>query len=152
MRSILDWKSHQSRRVARSTLSAETIGADARVDTLQFFSAFVGVLLSGSPLRDSRYCLGWTCATDCKSLHDPLSQDNPSTSEKRVLIDLAAFHEALAEVHEHNNQCPDKLLWVLSDWQLADPLTKLDKGLRQRCSTWMKPLFQLRGRAHETDG
>ena len=136
--SILDWKSHRSRRVARSTLSAETIGADSCADTIQFFSAFIGMLIHGSSLRDVTHYLGWACATDCKSLHDSLSQDNPSTTEKRVLIDLAAIREAPSEVHENHRECPDKLLWVPSDWQLADPLTKLGKMSRLKCSMWMQ--------------
>ena len=121
--SILDWKSPLSRRVARSTLTAETFGADSCVDTIQFFSGFIGMLIHGSSLKDVTHYLGWACATDCKSLHDSLSQDNPSTTEKRVLIDLAALRETLSEAHENHRECPDKLLWVpqIGSWQTPSP-------------------------------
>eukprot|EP00971_Amphidinium_carterae_P192244 3814689-Amphidinium_carterae.1 len=35
----------------------------------------------------------------CRSLHDSLANENSSTSERRVQIDLASIREALQEVH-----------------------------------------------------
>eukprot|EP00971_Amphidinium_carterae_P340839 6479344-Amphidinium_carterae.1 len=148
--SLLEWRSHRSRRVARSTLSAETIAGDSCIDTLQYLSAFIGVLLHNTPLRHVPGYLPWTCATDCRSLHDALAAENPSTAERRVLIDLASMRDALREVHYYFPEVPGKLLWVPSEWQLADPLTKLDKRLRSKCTSWLNnPMLRLRGHLHE---
>eukprot|EP00971_Amphidinium_carterae_P200354 3976035-Amphidinium_carterae.1 len=149
--SPLEWRSHRSRRVARSTLSAETIAADATIDSLQFYSATIGSLLNHSPLKQVAHYLPWVCATDCRSLHDALANENSSTSERRVQIELASIRDALREVHEHFKEVPDRLLWVPSEWQLADPLTKLDKKLRAKCLEWMRaPVLRLRGHLLET--
>eukprot|EP00971_Amphidinium_carterae_P322042 6401509-Amphidinium_carterae.1 len=37
--SLIDWRSHRSRRVTRSTLSAESIALDSTIDHIQFLSA-----------------------------------------------------------------------------------------------------------------
>eukprot|EP00971_Amphidinium_carterae_P317886 6319417-Amphidinium_carterae.1 len=81
--SPLEWRSHRSRRVARSTLKAETIAADATVDSLQYYSAVIGILLHHSPLKQVSQYIPWVCATDCRSLHDSLANENSSTSERR---------------------------------------------------------------------
>eukprot|EP00971_Amphidinium_carterae_P143000 2833067-Amphidinium_carterae.1 len=49
--SLRKWKSHRSRRVARSTMSA-TIRCDSCVDCTQFFSAFIAVAIHGCELKD----------------------------------------------------------------------------------------------------
>eukprot|EP00971_Amphidinium_carterae_P342573 6481929-Amphidinium_carterae.2 len=49
--SLLEWRSHRSRRVAHSTLSAWTIAGDTCIDTLQYLSAFIGILVHDDPLE-----------------------------------------------------------------------------------------------------
>eukprot|EP00971_Amphidinium_carterae_P293040 5818200-Amphidinium_carterae.1 len=121
------------------------------MDSLQFFSAFLAVAISGCALKDVHSYVDWCCATDCKSLHDCLAQQNPSTSERRVLIDLSSLREALCEQHAVKPQLPSKILWIPTEWQLTDPLTKLDRKLRQKFVTWpQNPVVKLRGHAHES--
>eukprot|EP00971_Amphidinium_carterae_P203800 4044520-Amphidinium_carterae.1 len=150
--SLLDWRSHRSKRVTRSTLSAETVAAEAGADHTQFLAAHFGMILNNSGLREKQKYLPWAAATDCRSLYDCLNFDNPAASEKRLLIDLAALKESLKEAHLHCSSVPDKIMWVPTAWQLADPMTKLDKHLRAKCTTWLaRPMLRLRGHAHDQD-
>eukprot|EP00971_Amphidinium_carterae_P254499 5052556-Amphidinium_carterae.2 len=144
--SPVEWRSQKSRRVARSTLAAESIAADACVDCLQLLAAMVGIMINNTGLRQVSGYIPFCCATDCRSLHDALASESPSTSERRILIDLTALRDSLREAHAAHPWVPDRLLWVPGEFQLADPLTKLDKKLRMKCTAWMRsPWLQLRG-------
>eukprot|EP00971_Amphidinium_carterae_P350074 6491366-Amphidinium_carterae.1 len=144
--SVLDWRSHRSRRVCRSTLASETIAADAAVDHAQWYSAFMGCLLAGSHPRDSTKYLPWIICTDSRSLHDAILQSNPSTAEKRILVDLAAIREAVHEAACVHDWLPKKMIWLPTAYMRADALTKLDRALQARFQSWLQnPTVRLRG-------
>eukprot|EP00971_Amphidinium_carterae_P314530 6251869-Amphidinium_carterae.1 len=48
--SLLDWRSRRSKRVMRSTLSAETVAAEAGAEHTQFLSAHFGMTIHNSGL------------------------------------------------------------------------------------------------------
>ena len=102
----ISFASHKAKRVARSTLTAEALGAADAFDTAYF-------------TRDVNPCYKWPIhlVTDSASLaalvtttHDP--------REKRVKLDICALREAY-EAGEL-----EKIVWVNSKKQLADGLTK----------------------------
>eukprot|EP00971_Amphidinium_carterae_P351190 6491962-Amphidinium_carterae.1 len=142
--SLIDWKSHRSRRVTRSTLSAESIALDATIDHVQFLAALWGIALYDKERRDPSGYVGWTVCTDCRSLYDAVTQANTVTEEKRVLIDVCAMREALQEGAQHHAYLDAKPRWVPTTHQHADALTKLDRNLRDRFNTWLqKPRIRL---------
>eukprot|EP00971_Amphidinium_carterae_P212051 4207657-Amphidinium_carterae.1 len=136
--SLIDWRSHRSRRVTRSTLSAESIALDSVIDHVQFLSALWGIVLYNKARRDLSGYLPWTVCTDCRSLYDAISQENTVTEEKRVLIDICAMREALRDAAIHHPQLDAKPRWVPTTHQHADALTKLDKTLRERFNLWLQ--------------
>eukprot|EP00971_Amphidinium_carterae_P288390 5725439-Amphidinium_carterae.1 len=136
--SLVDWRSHRSRRVTRSTLSAESIALDSTIDHMQFLSALWGIVLNHKQRRDVSGYIPWTVCTDCRSLYDAVSQENTVTEEKRVLIDICAMREALAECSAHHNFLEPKPRWVPTAHMHADALTKLDRALRDRFNQWMQ--------------
>eukprot|EP00971_Amphidinium_carterae_P132972 2633234-Amphidinium_carterae.1 len=136
--SLIDWRSHRSRRVTRSTLSAESIALDSVIDHVQFLSALWGLVLYDKARRDLSGYLPWLVCTDCRSLYDAISQENTVTEEKRVLIDICAMREALRDAAIHHPYLAAKPRWVPTTHQHADALTKLDKALRERFNLWLK--------------
>eukprot|EP00971_Amphidinium_carterae_P008025 158754-Amphidinium_carterae.1 len=81
----------------------------ARLEEPQVTSTMMGSLLSGSHPRDTSQYTPWCAATDARSLHDAIQQSNPSTAEKRVLVDLAAIRQAVAEVSDVFPWLPRKI-------------------------------------------
>ena len=111
---LIDWKSHRSRRVVRSTLSAEACAADAACDHLQYTSAFMGMLLEGTGVKDTYSHIPFALFTDCKSLYDAVLQTTPSLEEKRCSIDIASIREALVEISKLHPFLPGRLHWSCS--------------------------------------
>eukprot|EP00971_Amphidinium_carterae_P325704 6456102-Amphidinium_carterae.1 len=107
--SLVDWKSHRSRRVVRSTLSAEACAADAALDHAQYTSCFIGSLLNGTTFRDKKGYLPFAVLTDCRSLYDAVVQTTPSLEEKRCIIDIASIREALQENSSVHSYLPPRL-------------------------------------------
>eukprot|EP00971_Amphidinium_carterae_P245681 4879021-Amphidinium_carterae.1 len=135
--SLIDWKSHRSRRVVRSTLSAEACAADAALDHAQYTSCFIGSVLNGTSFRDKKGYLPFAVLTDCRSLYDAVVQTTPSLEEKRCIIDVASIREALQENSSVHSSLPPRLHWCPTEEQMADALTKTDKVLRMRMTQWM---------------
>jgi hypothetical protein len=122
-------QSHRTKRVVRSTLAAEAEAADNTVDRLVYCNAFLSEVITGLPAKHRKPLFEIYCVTDCKSLFDAVRQCNPSLSEKRTIIDEVSIREAL---HARN------LLWVPTDKQLADGLTKCTPELMRRLSALMQ--------------
>ena len=85
---LLDWKSGRSPRVCRSTLAAEACAADEGRDRASFVNYFLTELLHGIPSYEGRAMLSSMLCVDAKSLYDCLIQENPSVSEKRLMVEL----------------------------------------------------------------
>ena len=105
----ISWGSKKAKRVARSTLTAETIAANEAVDSAQVVKSVVEEVLGGHIPPVKLY-------VDNKSMFDAIGTTNFLT-EKRLRIDMAALRE-LVEQRELIVQ------WVTAKQQLADVLTK----------------------------
>ena len=106
----LSWASRKIKRVARSTLTAETLAAVDALDAAVVLKVAVEEVMKCKlpPIR---------LIVDNKSLHDAACTTN-SLADKRLLVDLSALREMM-ERGEVN------LEWTSGDNQLADVLTKL---------------------------
>ena len=81
------WSSKKARRVARSTLTAETLAAVEGVDSAVMYKKLLQTLLN---IED----IPVTLFSDNKSLCDAIKTTNV-TAEKRLLVDLAALRQAV---------------------------------------------------------
>ena len=105
----VSWGSKKAKRVAKSTLTAETLAANEAVDSAYVIKSVVEEVLGGRlPPVD--------LLVDNKSLHEAAYTTNVLT-EKRLLVDMAALRQAVEK-----NELTIK--WVPNGDQLADVLTK----------------------------
>ena len=107
----VSWSSHKLKRVARSTLTAETLAmVDAIDDGIHFATKLAeAVSISQKPLKI-------VCFTDSHSLCDAAHTSN-IVGEKRLKIELGVIRECIK-----NGKI--ELRWVDTKGQLADSLTK----------------------------
>ena len=119
----VSWSSHRIKRVARSTLCAETLSAVEALDNAFLLSKIGGELLGESHFEIELY-------TDNKSLFDAVHTTS-AMLDKRMRVDIAS----LREMNENNEV---SFFWIEKNLQLADALTK--KGASKK-----KLLDALRG-------
>ena len=132
---LLDWKSGRSPRVCRSTLAAEACAADAGGDRASFVNYFLTELLHGIPSYEGRAMLSSMLCVDAKSLYDCLIQENPSVSEKRLMVEL----RSVQQVYE-----PKNVRWIPTHLMHSDGLTKVDDALMCALLLWCQsPWVQL---------
>ena len=93
---VMEWKSHRIKRSVRSTLAAETNAMEAACDAAYYNGIFISECLD-SAYRASKspdHCLiAVKPITDCRSLYDALRKQVFSTTERRVMVDLASIRE-----------------------------------------------------------
>ena len=106
--SPMSWCSKRIRRVARSTLSAETQAAVEALDASYLLKKSLSEIVDAD--------LEVTLYTDNKSLIDAINTTN-LTTDKRLRVDLAALREMF-----ENDEV--KFKWIETKKQLADILTK----------------------------
>ena len=105
----ISWTSKKSSRVARSTLTAETLAAVEAVDCAIMLKTGVEETLS-------RQLPPIVLITDSKSLIDTSSTSN-TLADKRLQIDMSALRQMI-------DRGEITLKWTSSESQLADVLTK----------------------------
>ena len=108
---LITWQSHRLKRVARSTIAAET---------LSLVDACEASILIANQLREMLDCkdaLPITLVTDNESLANAV-RSTTSVEEKRLRIDISALREML------NRREISQIKWVPTEDQLADCLTK----------------------------
>ena len=108
------WNSKKIRRVARSTIAAETLAMADGIDMTMFLSSLYSELMTGT--LDSKL-LTISCITDCKSLFEAV-RSTKQVIEKRLRMELSSIKELIESGHIN------KVLWVDSEKQLANCLTK----------------------------
>ena len=105
----ISWSSRKTKRVARSTLTAESLAAIEAVDNAILIKAAVEEVLG-------RHIPPICALVDNKSLAEVVKTTNVP-AEKRLIIDLGALREMI-------EQKTLILEWVPTEKQLADVLTK----------------------------
>ena len=105
----ISWSSRKSRRVARSTLTAETLAAVDAVDTAFVVKKILEEILA-------RELPAITLKVDNKSLYDAVKTTN-TLAEKRLMIDMTALRQ-MVERREV------EIEWIPTGQQLANVLTK----------------------------
>ena len=127
--SIMDWRSCRSQRVCRSTLAAEASAADEGSDR----AAYVNMLLSQILFREPAHRIGcklpYVQVTDAKSLYDCIVSPNPTTTDKRSLVNIRAIQETISPSQAH---------WVPTYLMFADGLTKISAVLRKTLNEWLQ--------------
>ena len=110
----LSWSSKKLRRVVRSSLAGETLAMADAMDNGIFSASLYTELMTGSVHPERLHI---SLVTDCQSHHDNLTSSK-AVSEKRLRLEIAAIKEAI------NKQLVKDTLWVRTEDQLADVLTK----------------------------
>lgn len=135
---IIDWRSNRSSRICRSTLAAEAIACDDCVDRSYFVNVTLTEILTGVPPHKdpSKWRLRQLQVTDCRSLFDAVSAENPRTTEKRTYVDIRSIQEFIGV---------ETIFWTPTALMFADGLTKATKVLREVFAKWLsKPYVQLK--------
>ena len=121
---VIDWRSWKLPRVSRSTLSAESQAASEAADSLMYTSLFWNLIfkalmpldsVSTGHLRNSPKLI-----VDAKALYDVLVKDEiqaATGADKRTTIEALVCRDKLS-------CCNGKVMWVSSELQYADGLTK----------------------------
>jgi transposase InsO family protein len=120
------WSSKKIRRVARSTIAAETMALADGIDMGIFLATLYAEITKGEA---NPKLIPLTCRVDCKSLYEAVYSTKDLT-EKRLRLDLAGIKEQLVIGQIR------KIEWIKTGEQLVDSLTK--KGAS--CLKLMKAL------------
>ena len=105
----ISWASKKSKRVARSTLTAETLAAVEAVDTATMCRRVLEDLMDRALPPVKLY-------VDNKSLYDTSKTTNV-LADKRLMIDMSALRQMVSEKEI-------EVIWIPAAKQLADVLTK----------------------------
>ncbi|XP_057296123.1 uncharacterized protein LOC130625058 [Hydractinia symbiolongicarpus] len=105
----ITWQSKKIKRVARSTLVAETLALVNGIDTCIWVKNVINKVLNTN-------LEGILCHTDNKSLFEA-AHSTKSLEDKRVRVDMASLRQSI-------NQKEIELKWISTKHQLADVLTK----------------------------
>ena len=107
---LISWQSRRLRRVARSTIAAETLAASDACETCILLSSQIAEIMGMEKLPI-------VLVTDNESLANA-TRSTTSVEEKRLRIDIAALREMVNSKEIHD------IRWVPTEHQLADCLTK----------------------------
>ena len=107
---LISWQSRRLRRVARSTIAAETLAAVEGCESSSLLSTQIAEVMNIPKIPI-------TIVTDNESLANAV-RSTTSVEEKRLRIDISAIREML------NTKEISAVTWVPTKLQLADCLTK----------------------------
>ena len=121
---IIDWRSWKLARVARSTLAAESQAASDASDALLFASTFWKLIwepwLPLDDIKTAQCSNSPKLVIDAKALYDMMTKTEVqagSNTDKRTAIEVLVSQDKLL-------CCNASTLWVSSELQYADGLTK----------------------------
>ena len=107
---IVSWQSKRLRRVARSTIAAETLAVMNACEAAFLLSKQIAEIIGSNDIPI-------TLATDNESLANAI-RSTTSVEEKRLRVDISALREMIAK-----GELAD-IKWISTSSQLADSLTK----------------------------
>ena len=114
---LISWQSRRVRRVARSTIAAETLAAMDACESASLLSSQISEIMNIAPIPV-------TLLTDNESLTNSVLSTK-SVEEKRLRVDISALREMV------NRKEIESIRWISTDDQLADCLTK--QGAKVEC-------------------
>ena len=114
--SILSYRSGRVRRVVRSTFAAEICALSSAMDDARALSGVVLEMISGK--ADKEDGLFVLACVDAYAVVSNVNSSCPSITEKRLTLDCIAIWEQI-------EQKKIAVRWIPTEWQYADPLTKL---------------------------
>ena len=106
----ISWQSKRIKRVVKSTLAAETLSLVEAAEAAFWIQNLY------NEITNNKGC-SIECRTDSQSLYNAVKSSTPIT-DRRLRVDMAILREMLAK--EEIN----KILWLPSANQIADPMTK----------------------------
>ena len=107
---LLSWQSKRLKRIARSSLAAETIAMLDGLDATLYISELLKETYKNDKILIEVY-------TDNKSHHEAL-QSSKYVTDKCLRIDIGALKEIIS------NKQIENIIWIKSAHQIADSLTK----------------------------
>ena len=128
---LLNWHSKRIRRVARSSLAAETLGLSDTVGNGVYRWQWSLFELLPELLFNDPYCIPVEVMSDSKSLYGVL-HSKKNVSEKCLRIDTVLLKEFI------DNKSVTKIHYVPSQNQLANVLTKRTALSRELLNTLSK--------------
>lgn len=129
---VVDWKSSTIRRTVESSFAAETFAAIQGHSQGKYCQALIAELLHGSDtMRHAddatlEHIQPMFMITDCKSIYDCVHKPGQHVTFKGSILSIVLLREICETVGEGFKS---KLLWVPSELQLADALTKVGEAL-----------------------
>jgi len=124
--SPMDWMTHASRRVVRSTFSAETGAALEAFGRGAYVRALLSELQAGPiklPHTWGEEVVKLRIVTDCKSLYDNIAKECSVCEDRHTALYIASLRQGVSAGPQRDS-AKAGLLWVPSRHQLADGLTK----------------------------
>ena len=109
------WQSHKLRRIAKSTMAAETLMQVEAAEASFWLGNLLSEILFGNSKTRSMPKID--CLTDSNQLYEA-AHSLKAIKDKRLRIDMALIQEML------NRKELSRLLWIEKSKQLADSLTK----------------------------
>ena len=111
MYSPIIWQSRKIRRVVKSTIGAECLAAvEAAECTIYLASLLSNILKLSRKIDTFLFC-------DNRNLVNAV-HSSTNLEDKRLIIDISILRDMI------NQQDLSEFLWVSTEWQLADVLTK----------------------------
>ena len=145
---LIDWKSATNRRVVESSFAAETHGALMAQNMSRFAQVLLGEIRYGSEIISAVEDDGWqqlcpvTLVTDCRSIYDTVHKDGQHVGEKGSIVHAVLLRQLLTTREGQEASGKARLKWVPTRCQLADGLTKANRGADLREQLSLGLLFQ----------
>ena len=125
----ITWSSNKIKRVARSTLAAETLSFTEAADTAFFISKLLENIL-----HRTSHSIPIFCITDSQSLFEMVGTSHV-ISDRQLRVEVSALRQ-MVERQEITTQ------WVCKEKQLADVLTKKGASYHLLMNTLQRGLIQ----------
>ena len=130
---VLDWKSKTNRRVVESSFQGEVHGTFMGYDMGHFARVLTCELEIGPEiLKWDDDNTPWNnlkrlvLCTDCKSVYDAVHKSQQSIGDRAVALGVAGLRQVVSTNTGDVQRAT--LLWIPTRFQIADPLTKANKG------------------------
>ena len=129
---LIDWKSKTDRRVVESSFQGETHAAFLGHDMGHFLRVLHAEVMIGSEVLRWSEDIPWNLfqqlvlRTDCKSVFDAVHKAQQSIGDRSVALCIAVLRQLATTIATDEGRA--RMMWIPTRHQLADALTKPNKG------------------------